>query len=131
MYLLDTNIILEILLDQDHAEEAVMLLENAPDGSLFISDFSLHSIGVVLFSRKLQNTYLEIVRDLFKNLGVTLTTVEPIYYDEIIRASSLYNLDFDDAYQYAAAEINHLTIISFDGDFNRTAHGRKTPKEVL
>jgi hypothetical protein len=41
-----------------------------------------------------------------------------------------YKLDFDDAYQYFAAEKYDLTIISFDVDFNRTARGKKTPSEV-
>jgi len=42
-----------------------------------------------------------------------------------------FNLDFDDAYQYAIAEKFNLTIVSFDSDFNRTERGRKTPAEVL
>ena len=42
-----------------------------------------------------------------------------------------FNLDFDDAYQYAVAERYGLTIISFDSDFDRTERGRKTPEELL
>ena len=42
-----------------------------------------------------------------------------------------FNLDFDDAYQYTAAEKHDLTIVSFDADFDRTKRGRKTPWEVL
>jgi predicted nucleic acid-binding protein len=42
-----------------------------------------------------------------------------------------FNLDFDDAYQYVAAEKHDLTIVSFDSDFERTGRGRKTPAEVL
>jgi predicted nucleic acid-binding protein len=40
-------------------------------------------------------------------------------------------LDFDDAYQYVAAEKRDLTLVSFDSDFDRTRRGRKTPGEVL
>jgi predicted nucleic acid-binding protein len=40
-------------------------------------------------------------------------------------------LDFDDAYQYVAADKHNLVIVSFDGDFDRTERGRKTPQAVL
>lgn len=43
----------------------------------------------------------------------------------------LFRLDFDDAYQYVAAEEYGLTLVSFDADFDRTERGRKTPAEVL
>ena len=42
-----------------------------------------------------------------------------------------FNLDFDDAYQYVAAEKNDSIIVSLDTDFDRTERGRKTPWEVL
>ena len=41
-----------------------------------------------------------------------------------------FGLDFDDAYQYVAAEKNDLTIVSFDKDFDRTERGRVPPSEV-
>ena len=50
---------------------------------------------------------------------------------DIVHASQRFNLDFDDAYQYAAAEKYNLIIVSFDGDFDRTERGRRTPTEVL
>ena len=45
--------------------------------------------------------------------------------------SKKFNLDFDDAYQYVAAEEYNLTLVSFDSDFDRTERGRKTPAEIL
>lgn len=42
-----------------------------------------------------------------------------------------FTLDFDDAYQYTAAEKYDLQIISFDTDFDRTERGRKTPQQIL
>src|SRR5450759_4180602 len=41
-----------------------------------------------------------------------------------------FKLDFDDAYQYCSAEKYHLTLVSFDGDFDRTDRGRMTPEHV-
>jgi hypothetical protein len=46
-------------------------------------------------------------------------------------AKSRFNLDFDDAYQYVAAEKHDLTLVSLDADFDRTERGRKTPADVL
>lgn len=48
MYLVDTNIFLEILLNQKKSQLCKQFL-NDNIGSLSITDFSLHSIGVVLF----------------------------------------------------------------------------------
>jgi predicted nucleic acid-binding protein len=42
-----------------------------------------------------------------------------------------FNLDFDDAYQYVVAEKRKAVIVSFDGDFDRTEQGKKTPAETL
>jgi len=39
-------------------------------------------------------------------------------------------LDFDDAYQYVAAEKNGLVLVSFDGDLDKTPNGRKTPAQI-
>lgn len=41
-----------------------------------------------------------------------------------------FNIDFDDAYQYVAAEQYGLTIVSFDTDFNRTEKGCKAPDRI-
>lgn len=45
MYLVDTNIWLERLLDQTRSDEVRQFLDATPSEHLFISDFSLHSIG--------------------------------------------------------------------------------------
>jgi len=43
VYLLDTNIILELLLDQDRADQVAAFLSQAVPDSLHISEFSLYS----------------------------------------------------------------------------------------
>jgi hypothetical protein len=45
MYLLDTNIFLEILLQREKSKAAKHLFIANPSSDLFITDFSLHSIG--------------------------------------------------------------------------------------
>jgi predicted nucleic acid-binding protein len=48
-----------------------------------------------------------------------------------VSASKNFNLDFDDAYQYAVAEKHGLNIVSFDADFDRTEKKRKVPGQEL
>lgn len=48
MYLIDTNIWLERLLDQKKSDEVGIFLDRMPSNQLFITDFSFHSIGVVM-----------------------------------------------------------------------------------
>ena len=52
-------------------------------------------------------------------------------HTRLVGAMQRFNLDFDDAYQYAVAERYGLTIISFDSDFDRTERSRKTPEDLL
>ena len=49
---------------------------------------------------------------------------------EVAAIARRFNLDFDDAYQYVAAEKLGLGIVSFDSDFDRTEKGRKTPAQL-
>jgi len=50
--LIDTNIILEVILEQAKAGEARAFLAKTDEHEFFLSDFSLHSIGLLLFRRK-------------------------------------------------------------------------------
>jgi predicted nucleic acid-binding protein len=47
MYLLDTNILLEFLLDQENANDVEKMLQSVPPVNLYISEFSLYSIACV------------------------------------------------------------------------------------
>ena len=49
----------------------------------------------------------------------------------LVEIMNRFNLDFDDAYQYVAAEIEKVVIVSFDKDFDKTDQGRLTPMQVI
>jgi predicted nucleic acid-binding protein len=51
-------------------------------------------------------------------------------YCQKLNTAQRFSLDFDDAYQYIAAEKYGLAIISFDSDFGRTEKGRKPPDDI-
>jgi predicted nucleic acid-binding protein len=131
MYLVDTNVWLEPLLQQERAEEAVQFLTQTPTENLFITDFSFYSIGILLTRRNRPNILLDFVQDVFTNGAVALLRLEPQEMPNLVVAINQFNLDFDDAYQYVAAQRNNLVIVSFDNDFNRTPEGRRTPAEII
>jgi predicted nucleic acid-binding protein len=131
MFLVDTNVWLERLLNRERSEEVGRFLAEVPSSRLFLTDFTLHSLGVILTRLKKPEALLLFVRDLFIEGGMGLLGLRPQEMENVMTAMERYHLDFDDAYQYAVAEKHDLTIVSFDHDFDRTERGRKTPGEVL
>jgi predicted nucleic acid-binding protein len=131
MYLLDTNIWLERLLEQERAEEVGQLLERLPSDELLITDFSFHSIGVICSRLGEQDAFLNFVQDLFLDGEVILFSLRPEDMHRLVEVMNDFNLDFDDAYQYVAAEVYEAILVSFDGDFDSTERGRSTPAELL
>lgn len=129
--LMDTNIFLEVILEQEKAEEAQALLAKTEEHELFISDYSLHSIGVLLFRRRQHEVFGQFVKDMMLSAGLIMISLPGKDMEAIIDAARRFNLDFDDAYQYVAAEKHNLTLVSFDSDFDHTERGRKTPAQVL
>lgn len=128
--LVDTNIFLEIILDQAQAQSAKEFLSRAEDHDLYISDYSLHSIGLILFRRKQYDVFQEFLDDMLIRGNVAVVSLPVDRLMAVGAAAKKYNLDFDDAYQYAIAENQACAIVSFDADFDRTDRGRLTPSAV-
>jgi hypothetical protein len=131
MFLVDTNVWLERLLDQDRSAEVGDFLDRLPSEYLFMTDFALHSIGVVLTRLNQPETLSRFVQDTFVDGAVVLIHLQPEDTEYILQTIQAFNLDFDDAYQYVSAEKYNLTLISFDSDFDHTVRGKKTPGEVM
>jgi predicted nucleic acid-binding protein len=116
MYLIDTNIFLEILLDGERTEDCKAFL-NSNAGNINISDFSLHSIGVVLFRNQNESIFIKFFEDIFPN--VDILTLAADSYAQLPSVKNNFGLDFDDAYQYKIAEEFGLKIITMDKDFKK------------
>ena len=129
--LIDTNIYLEVLLGQAKSAEAQSLLAAVEGREFYISDFSLHSIGVFLFRRNQHDILKEFLADMIGLTGTIVISLDVSDMELIIESARSFRLDFDDAYQYALAEKHDLIIVSFDSDFDRTKRGRKSPAEVI
>jgi len=69
MFLLDTNIWLELLLNQERAEEVQKLLEAREAPHLAITEFSLYSIGLIL-TRLKKDAFANFLAETVEGFGV-------------------------------------------------------------
>lgn len=116
MYLIDTNIFLEILLQQDKSKDCKIFLDKNI-GFLNISDFSLHSIGVILYRNKKEAIFLKFISDILPKIG--LIPLPKDDYKEVANIKKKYELDFDDSYQYCICKRFNLKLITMDKDFKK------------
>ncbi len=117
MYLVDTNIWLETLLRQINSVEVEAFLNTVPSSELVMSDFTLHSLGVILTKLNKKEVFTDFVEDVFENGEVTLVSLKPIDLKLLVQNMELKALDFDDSYQYTCAKKYGLEIVTFDRDF--------------
>ena len=116
MFLADTNIFLEILLKQVNKEECKdFLYKNA--GKIHITDFFLHSIGVICFRYGKEELFLKFITDILPR--VTSLALPMVLYHEVIENRKNLSLDFDDSYQYTLAKYFGLAIATMDKDFKK------------
>jgi hypothetical protein len=92
MYLVDTNIVLEVLLQQEKKEKCKKFLSDFA-GEICISDYSVFSIGNILFYR---NKITEFVTG-FKELRGKLFLKSLIEYrlESVVKLHLQFNLDFE------------------------------------
>jgi predicted nucleic acid-binding protein len=129
--LVDTNLFIEVLLNQANAGDARTFLENRKGHELHVSDFALHSIGLLLFRHKQHQVFRQFLQDVIDRVGIGIVSLSAPEMDAVVDVAARFNLDFDDAYQYSAARRHGLRIVSFDSDFDRTTEGRLLPSDVL
>ena len=130
MYLVDTNIWLERLLDQDRSEEVGDFLQRVPNDRLYLTDFTLHSIGIILLKLGEAEAYSRFVQDVLIDGAVRLVGLQPDDMMGVVDAAGKYRLDFDDAYQYTASAKFNFQIVSFDSDFDQTDRGKRLPEQI-
>jgi predicted nucleic acid-binding protein len=131
MLLVDTNVWLELLLEQAEAEQARRFFEATATNRLVISEFSLYSIGIILTRLGKDEAFADFLSDTLESSGVRRARLDVHGLSRILTVRRQSGLDFDDAYQYVTAETYDLTIVSFDRDFDRTERGRRTPAEAM
>ena len=114
MYVVDTNIFLEILLKQKKSEECKEFLDKNI-GELHITDFSLHSIGVILFKQHKDELFLKFIKDTLPNTHII--SLPKNQYSQVIDNKRNLGLDFDDSYQYSVCKNYGFKLKTMDQDF--------------
>lgn len=130
-YLVDTNVWLERLLDQEKSEIASRFFNLISIEDLFVSDFSIHSIGVILSRLKKFEVFEKFIDDLFVNGQIEQLSLDPNDLLDVISNIQKFNLDFDDAYQLSVSQKYDLVIVTFDKDFNTKGIRKNTPEEII
>jgi predicted nucleic acid-binding protein len=129
-YLVDTNVWLERLLDQEKSSIVESFLEMMPTSQLFISDFALHSIGVIFSRLKKPEVFEMFLSDLFLNGQIERLSLNTVDLFEVVANIARFNLDFDDSYQLTIAQKFDLVVVTFDKDFDILGINKTSPEKL-
>ena len=129
MYLIDANVLLELLYKRDKWKECYDFLNKVKAGIVksHILHFTIHGISTILGGSKLVSKFLSEIATWRGLVVVDLPIEEEILASDL--ASSM-GLDFDDGLQYYHAKKAKLQIVSFDRDFDKTDVKRIEQKDV-
>ena len=119
MDLVDTNIFLEIILQQSKAADCETYLRSHA-GQYCFSSFTFHSIGVLLFKKKQVAAFEQFMKDFLPIVFVK--ALSPNGYMQLPAIQTKFNLDFDDCFQYAVAEENQFQLVTMDADFEKVGN---------
>lgn len=117
-FIVDTNIFIEILFEQKEGSKCELFLNNHIE-EMSISDFSLHSIGVICLRNKKGELFGKFCADVLPNIPILSLSRD--VYSEIPSFSKKMNLDFDDTYQALIAKEFDLRIATLDSDFKKVS----------
>ncbi|RMD94883.1 MAG: PIN domain-containing protein, partial [Calditrichaeota bacterium] len=130
-FVIDTNVWLELLLEQERAPEVSEFLRKVNPRSVAITEFAVYSIGVILIRLKKPDLFVEFIDDIVRKSEAQVIRLSLYALTKVIESHRQFNLDFDDSYQYAVAKIHGIPLISFDRDFKRTDINVLTPAEAI
>ena len=121
--LIDTNIFLEVQLDQNKASQSKQLLQLVQKDTIkgYITDYTIDSIVLIMEHYKKSPKEIQtFLSSLLAYKGLEIYTLS--IFDRILATKHMQTLglDYDDACQYQAMKVLKLDIIaSFDTDFDR------------
>jgi predicted nucleic acid-binding protein len=131
LILLDTNIFLELLLDQKRAAECESLLDLISKGRMeaTVTHFAVHAVEAALGNR---DDLIAFLRNLEHSVGLSVYNTSLSDEMAIALIAQKIGLDFDDALQYyVAKELGVDAIVSFDEHFDRLDIRRLEPRNLL
>ncbi|MGC1121795.1 MAG: PIN domain-containing protein [Candidatus Methanofastidiosia archaeon] len=132
-YLIDTNIFLEVLLEQDNKDSCLNLLTYVEKGEIqaIVTSFALHSIAIILEKLKDIDSYRDFLEVVVASEGLMTYSTTPNDEIEVCAISRKFNLTFDDSLHYFVVKAFELNLINLDSDFDKTDIVRMHPKDVV
>jgi len=134
MYLIDTNIFLEVMLSRKRSEECKRLLTMLREGKIkgIATDFTIYSIMILLekFNRLSELKRFLLSLTAYKGLLIYVLSIT----DKVraVEEAKKGKLDLDDALQYVSAlSVKAKAIVSFDKDLDRLKIPRVEPKDIV
>lgn len=131
-YLIDTNIFLEVFLEQNEKKYCLNFLQKVEKGEIraVVTSFSLHSIAIILEKLKGIESYKSFLEVIINFEGLMIYSTTPQDEIEICKISQKFNLSFDDAIHYYVAKTFDLKLVSLDSDFDKTDIERVLPSKI-
>ncbi|MBO3842939.1 MAG: type II toxin-antitoxin system VapC family toxin [Candidatus Brockarchaeota archaeon] len=134
MYLVDTNIFLEVMLSQARSKECKVFLESVKEGvsKAFVTDFSIYSIMIIMSGLSKLDELKVFLSSLsaYRGLAIHRNGLK-----ELLRAVETMKekrLDLEDAIQYSAAmSLGVKAIVSFDKHFDGLEVPRAEPARLV
>jgi len=131
MFLVDSNCWMQLVRSREFAPGVRSFLAEVPARLLFVTDFSVNSIALNMERRKQLNELPGFLSLSTIGADIAIVRLDVDGIRRVVETGVLHGLDYDDAYQYTAAELYGLKLVSFDADFDRTPLGRLTPSAAL
>jgi len=129
LYLLDTNIFLEVILSREYSKVIQDFLNRDITTALFVSDFSVFSVGIFLVRRNLSDLFGTFIDDLDMR-DIRTISISAKELKQIPAWCKKFVLDFDDAFQCAVPDPFRLKLVSLGHDFDRIPKRRIHPKNI-
>jgi len=133
MYLVDTNIFLEVLLAGPRKSECIQFLTAIRNGVKVgvITDFSVHSILVIMEGVGKRDQLKIFLGSLLAYKGLQVYATELTDEIDAIDVSYDVKMDLDDAIQYhVASKLKAEAIVSFDKHFDGLRIPRLEPSQT-
>jgi uncharacterized protein len=100
VYLIDTNIWLELFLEQEKADVVRDFIHSVDSTKCYITDFSIYSIGIILLRFNKKNTLVSFLTKVILESGIHKIVLDEKELIEMLTDDECNKLDFDDANQY-------------------------------
>jgi predicted nucleic acid-binding protein len=108
--------VLEVMLEQSQADTVRALLVRSDAHEFFLSDYALHSIGLLLCRRKLHQAFRQFLSDMIRQAGTRVVSLAVDELEQVAEISQRYELDVDDADQYVVSERHPVSFCCRPGE---------------